>query len=112
MKFICKNDFNHGLSEKSLNEIAAILLPYSKKIEKVSLFGSRAKGDYKEYSDIDMVIYGDLCDKEINRIHTLFDDSLLPYPVDVVAYGLIKNSKLKEHIDQFAASLLLVDKSS
>lgn len=45
-----------GLKE----ELIAEIVEYAKKhkVEKLFLFGSRARGDYKERSDIDLAFYG------------------------------------------------------
>ena len=53
-------------------------------------------------SDIDMVIYGSVDEKTINRISTLFNDIYLPLKVDIHAYNLISYQPLKEHIDNKA----------
>jgi predicted nucleotidyltransferase len=63
-------------------------------------FGSRATGKYKAYSDIDMVLYGDITEAEANHIATLFMDSMLIYKVDVVIYNHIDYAPMKKHIDK------------
>lgn len=68
---------NHGIAQKDLNIIHNILLPFKDKITKVGLFGSRAKENYKDYSDIDTVIYGTLREIELDQIFTMFQDSNL-----------------------------------
>ena len=45
-----------GLKENLLNEIIELAKEYG--IEKVILFGSRARGDFKERSDIDLAVSG------------------------------------------------------
>jgi predicted nucleotidyltransferase len=94
------NDFDHGLTEADLQIIHSILQPYADKIDKIGLFGSRATGKYKAYSDIDMVLYGDITEAEGNHIATLFTDSLLIYKVDVVIYNHIDYAPLRQHIDK------------
>ena len=89
MKKVTAQD--HGLSDAELTTIKAILAGYRRKIDKACLFGSRACGQYKAYSDIDLVLYGNLQEREVDRIYTLFDDSSL---------GL-----LKRHIDAMAKVL-------
>ena len=51
----------HGLNEKVIDAI--IQLATDCNIERVVLFGSRARGDYKERSDIDIAAYGGEIDK-------------------------------------------------
>lgn len=47
---------NTGIKQKVINEI--INIAQSTDVKKVFLFGSRARGDYKERSDIDLAFYG------------------------------------------------------
>ena len=89
----------HGLNPQYLHVIRHILQPYAQKIDVVGLFGSRAQGTYKENSDIDIVLYGDLTEGDMNRIYSLFDECLLPVSVDVKAYHLLDYPPLKKHID-------------
>jgi len=91
---------NHGLNKEQLNIIKEILRPYAQDIEKVGLFGSRATGKYRPNSDIDMVLYGDIDEKTLDHIWTLFEESLLPVKLDVAAYNLIDYPPLKAHIDE------------
>ena len=70
-------------------------------ISTVKIYGSRAKGNYKDQSDIDLVIL----DKDVSRfivskILLDFDDSDVPYLIDLQCYDTIKNQALKEHIDR------------
>lgn len=64
----------------------------SDKNVKFYIFGSRAKGNYKEYSDIDIAVdlngqklYEDI----LTNILLEFEDSVLPYEVDVVDLNAI-----------------------
>ena len=45
-----------GITEQVIKEI--VLLARKHNIEKVVLFGSRARGDYHRASDIDLAVYG------------------------------------------------------
>lgn len=91
--------FDHGLKQKHLDILRNVFLPFSQKIEKVGLFGSRATGSYHSSSDIDLVIYGLIDEKTIDRIYTLLKDSNLPFKTDIQSYNLIKYLPLKKHID-------------
>jgi len=46
-----------GLSEKDFFTIVDVFKPFQAKIEQLILFGSRARGDFKETSDIDLSIF-------------------------------------------------------
>ena len=95
----------HGLSQNELLLISKILMPFSEKIEKVGIFGSRATKQYTDYSDIDLVLYGDLTPQETARLNTLFDESNLGLKVDLINYKDIKHPSLLQHIDSCAKVL-------
>jgi uncharacterized protein len=97
----------HGLTEQQLGIIAETLRPFADKITTVGLFGSRATGTYRENSDIDLVLYGMVTEKDIDRLCTLFDDSALPMSVDVVAFDLIDYPPLKLHVATVMQPLLV-----
>ena len=97
---------DHGLSEHQVRLIKNVLERFAPAVESVSVFGSRATGTYKSYSDIDLVLYGDLNEETIDRLWTCFAESSLPYKVDVTAYNLLTHPPLKEHIDRVAKSLV------
>ncbi len=101
--------FEHGLSISQLETLKTILNQCPFVIEKVSIFGSRATATYKSYSDIDLVLYGSISESGIDRLWTLFNESNLPYKVDINAYHLIHYPPLKRHIDQFGKVLFTQD---
>jgi uncharacterized protein len=88
-----------GLTTAQIKEIKAVLQPFAAKITKVGVFGSRAVGNYQDYSDLDLVLYGTLTAQDHARLITLFNDSLLPIKIDVHIYELIDYAPLKAHID-------------
>ena len=55
---------NHGLSKRDLDEISEILKSFPE-IEEAVLFGSRAKGNYKPGSDIDIAIKGSAIERDL-----------------------------------------------
>jgi predicted nucleotidyltransferase len=89
----------HHLTPAQLKIIHDTLKPYADHIDRVGLFGSRATGRCHDYSDIDMVLYGQIDAQLLDRLVTLFDESALSIKVDLVAYDLIDNPVLKQHID-------------
>ena len=89
----------HGLSRVQLELLRAVLAPFADRVTEAALFGSRATGAAKPHSDIDLVLYGPLREQEVDRLRTLFDESSLSVPVDVVPYGLLGDAPLKAHID-------------
>lgn len=68
-------------------------------IQRVLLYGSRAKGSYRPGSDIDLVIEGDeLTLTQLLAIENQIDDLLLPWMVDISLKHQIDNTSLLEHI--------------
>ena len=77
------------------------------KIQKIILFGSRAKDTYKKGSDIDIsIVSEDLSLKELNQLKVMLDDLMLPYKIDLLDYGRISNNDLKEHINRVGKILV------
>ncbi|MCL2710817.1 MAG: nucleotidyltransferase domain-containing protein [Planctomycetaceae bacterium] len=70
------------------------------RILRAAVFGSRAKGNYKPYSDVDIVLYGDLNPLDVERVICDLDELPFVYKFDVVAYGLVTNPELREHIER------------
>ena len=74
----------HGLSEATISKICRVLVRYPQ-VDQAVLYGSRAKGNYKNGSDIDLTLRGD-ADLTLNvlfRIIDEIDDLLLPYTIDL-----------------------------
>ncbi len=89
----------YGLSDEQLNQIISILAQYPE-VEKAVLFGSRAMGNYRKASDIDIVIMGDKADFSLAakiKGH-LEDDTSLPYFFDIISFKTITSDELKQHI--------------
>lgn len=93
---------NIGLSRETIDKLQAIFLGHPK-IQKVLLYGSRAKGNFKNGSDIDLTLVApDLGVSELLKIENEIDDLLLPYKVDLSLHHMIDNQELKEHIHRVA----------
>ena len=71
-------------------------------IERAFIFGSRALGNYKKGSDVDLVVTGhNVTSKTISDLNELLNEVYpLPYFFDILHYENIENEKLKEHIDE------------
>ena len=93
-------DLKFGLTERDWKEI---LKPFCnhKEIERVVIFGSRAKGTHKERSDIDLALYGrDINLDTLGAVQNyLNEETILPYQFDILHYEKITNPLVKEHID-------------
>ncbi len=90
-----------GLSSKSTGLILGALRQWEE-IEKAHIFGSRAMGNYKNGSDVDLALYGPKITGEILlQVGTLLNEELpLPYHFDLVHYETVDNTDLRRHIDQ------------
>lgn len=61
-------------------------------IEKAIIYGSRAKENYKEGSDIDLCLMGNDIDlSSIHKVEIALDDLYLPYTFDLSSYSLLEN---------------------
>ena len=91
----------YGLPDKTLDTLYTIFQKYSG-IKQVVIYGSRAKGNYRTGSDIDLTLKTDdaFTFRELSNIAGDFDDSNMPYFVDVSIYDNISNPDLKDHIDR------------
>jgi uncharacterized protein len=69
-------------------------------VESATLFGSRAKGTHKDYSDIDIAVFGDLSFLDVERLIADLDEQPTMFKFDVVSYHQLKNKRLKDHIDR------------
>lgn len=70
-------------------------------IERVILYGSRAKGNYKPFSDVDITLVGGLLTHDdLSRIIIAIDDLLLPYQFDISIFHQLKNETLIDHINR------------
>ena len=100
----------YGLSEETLNTLDSIFRKYPG-IRQVILYGSRAKGKYRRGSDIDMSFKTDntFTHTDLLRIGNDFDDSNIPYFVDVSIYDNLSNPDLKAHIDRVGKILYGAD---
>jgi len=88
----------YGLKESTIIAIQQVFNNHPG-IKKVVLYGSRAKGNFRNGSDIDLVIVGpELSLRQLNQIETEIDDLLLPYTFDISLYHYIDNEDLLEHI--------------
>ena len=88
----------YGLSDSVIEEIRGVFSRFPQ-VKKVILYGSRAKGNYKRGSDIDLTLAGEELDlKILGQIEDRLDDLMLPYSLDLSLLNRIDNQELLEHI--------------
>lgn len=90
---------NYGLDENTLQKIRGVFARYSE-IEKAVIYGSRAMGNYKRGSDIDITLFGgsDLTLNILYKIMNDLDDLLLPYTIDLSIFHQIRDPDVIEQI--------------
>ncbi|TDT63341.1 nucleotidyltransferase domain-containing protein [Fonticella tunisiensis] len=86
-----------GISEELLNSIICILKK-NKFVNLAYIFGSRARGDFRANSDIDICIFGELSHIELNLITDKFLELNTPLDFDVVNFEKIKKEEFKKSI--------------
>lgn len=97
-----------GLKKEIIEEIVNIISKYPE-VKKAQIYGSRARGDYKYNSDIDIVLFGE---KITNSIHTKIyfelEEMYIPYTFDLINFNSLNEedklyeSILKEGVDIYA----------
>jgi type I restriction enzyme S subunit len=90
----------YGLKQETIDKIQIILASHDE-VEKAILYGSRAKGNYKPSSDVDLTLVGKSLNFDIvSKISAEIDDLLLPYIFDISVFHQISNPDLIEHINR------------
>jgi predicted nucleotidyltransferase len=89
---------SYGLEETTIKALQAILAHYPQ-VEQAILYGSRAKGNYRIASDIDLTLVGpQLTLSTLFQIENEVDDLLLPYKIDLSIHHQIENPDVLDHI--------------
>ncbi len=90
----------HGLTDETIAKISAIFARFPA-IERAVLYGSRAKGNFKPGSDIDLTLYGQALTFDLlGQISSALDDALLPYTIDLSIFDSLNHAKLQDHIER------------
>ena len=89
-----------GLDKDVIQKICGVFAQYPQ-IKQAVIYGSRAKGNYKNGSDIDLTLHGkDLTLDLLYQISTEIDDLLLPYTVDLSIFHILKGPDFIDHIQR------------
>lgn len=90
----------YGLDLDTVQNIQSVFSKFDA-VEKAVLYGSRAKGNYKHGSDIDLTLFGDnLTLQTIYAIQDALDELYLPYKFDLSIHSQIDNAALLEHMER------------
>ena len=99
------NNQNAGLPLNVSQKIIKLMNSVSE-IEKAQVFGSRAKGNFRVGSDIDIAIHGSgLTQEDRSQILLMYDELYLPWKLDLILYDQISEPALKQHIDRIGVTI-------
>ncbi len=97
-------NLRYGLTEDDIQKLCGVFERHPQ-IRKVILYGSRAKGNFKPGSDIDITLKAQLDGLTFSQIQTELDDLLLPYQIDISLYDQLVNPALRSHVDRIGQVL-------
>lgn len=94
-----------GLPEHVIEQLCSIFWGYPE-IERVLVYGSRAKGNYRPGSDIDLSLIAPAMSFDaLLQIENRLDDLLLPWMIDLSLLHQIENPDLVAHINRVGIDL-------
>lgn len=94
-----------GLEQNIIDKLIAVFEQHSK-VDKALVFGSRAKGNYRPDSDIDIAIKGqELNTDDIIAMSVAFEEKGITHKIDLINYHTIKEPDLKDHINRIGIEL-------
>lgn len=88
-----------GLNETTIQRMHDVLAKYPV-VEQAIIYGSRAMGNYREGSDIDITLIGKVSDTVRSRIWLDLDDLNMPYLIDLSVFQELQSESLIGHIQR------------
>ena len=89
-----------GLTEETIQQINRVFEQYPS-IEMVLIYGSRAKGNHKVGSDIDLTLMDStISHQNFLKICSQLDELPIPYMIDLSIFSHIENPDLRDHIQR------------
>jgi predicted nucleotidyltransferase len=89
-----------GLSDQTRLSIQQVFARYPT-IQQVIIYGSRAKGNYRPGSDIDLTLLSNAIENTVlSRVLVDLDELNTPYLMDVSIFEKIESQDLIEHIQR------------
>lgn len=89
-----------GLTERDMKTIRSVFKSFPE-VKTVNLFGSRAKGNYRVGSDVDLAIMNRGVDSTtLSRIIGKFEESSLPYNIDLIDFTKLTKQDFIDHINR------------
>ena len=101
---IAQEKLEIGLTDILIEKIQNVFSKY-KEIESAIVFGSRAKGNYRNGSDIDIALKGEISFDLRTKIALALDEIEIPFEIDLKVFNTISNQELIEHINRVGVSI-------
>lgn len=89
----------YGLSDSAIKKITGVFKNHPN-VREAIVYGSRAIGNYREGSDIDITLKGELTFDNLLRIESQLDNEMLPYTFDLSIFESINNLDLIAHVNR------------
>jgi predicted nucleotidyltransferase len=91
---------NFGLSDNTIDRLHEVFRRYDE-VEEVIIYGSRAKGNFRNGSDIDIIVKGNRINRKImSSIWQDIEDLNFPYKVDLSDFQVLNTPDLSDHIER------------
>lgn len=87
-----------SLSAKQRQDLLAVFGCFSPPVTRVDVYGSRARGDGRPGSDVDLIVDGDVNLATVLRIASALEDSYLSIAADIAAYALLKPGAFADRV--------------
>ena len=86
-----------GLSDELIDNLYQVLQSYPE-VKQAVIFGSRARGDYRYNSDIDLAVYA--LGNPSAALYLDLDEAVGIYKLDFIDMTSLTNTKLRQHIEE------------
>lgn len=91
----------HPPLSTAMRQAISAVVSSDPRVDRIVLFGSRAKGTHHEGSDIDLAVYGTrLTRADAAAWQETLEDTLFPWSVDIVIMGADTHGQLRAHIER------------
>ena len=98
-----------GLSDQTIEMLQTTFRSHPE-VTRVQIFGSRALGNFRDNSDIDLALWDNIDEKLLATLMAKLDDLPLPYQFDLQVYSAITHQPLREHIAKFGKDIYVKEK--
>lgn len=89
-----------GLAPRHRKMLLDILTAHPR-VQRVVLFGSRATGQWRPESDIDLAVFGESLDwRDLGKLILAIEETTVPWKVDLILGGEVAKEALRRHIER------------